>query len=72
MKRTKNKRVPKRPDRLCDPALCDYCMYIGEGDFICDSHPLFDYVMVMSDWEPTVYYQHCIEKAQCVSGGKKK
>ena len=27
MKRNKN--------LVCDPAICDHCTYLGEGDFIC-------------------------------------
>lgn len=53
------KRVRKKPRLLCDPGLCDHCLYIGEGDFLCDCHPHSEYVMVMSDWEPTKFYLHC-------------
>lgn len=29
--------VMKEPRlRTCDPSVCDHCLYIGEGDFICD------------------------------------
>lgn len=31
-KKKKHRRpVPKN----CDPNLCDHCMYLGEGDFVC-------------------------------------
>ena len=53
--RSKRKRLRK----LCDPGLCDHCIYIGEGDFLCDCHPHSDYVVVMSDWEPTEHFMHC-------------
>lgn len=44
----------------CDPAVCDECMYIGEGDFVCSMHlddP--DKAMVVEDWEPTKNYLQC-------------
>lgn len=25
---------------MCDPGMCDHCVYIGEGDFICDKGPV--------------------------------
>ena len=46
--------------KLCDPGLCDHCTYIGEGDFLCDCHPSAEYVLVMTDWEPTVLFMHCL------------
>ena len=50
-KRKKHRHpVPK----TCDPNLCDHCMYLGEGDFVCDLHGLGpeETVFVMEDWEP--------------------
>lgn len=44
----------------CDPAVCDECMYIGEGDFVCSLHlddP--DRAMVVEDWVPTENYLQC-------------
>ena len=35
MKRKKKRAKPK----LCDPAICSHCTYIGDGDFICNNHP---------------------------------
>lgn len=42
--------------RMCDPGLCDHCIYLGEGDFACDSH---DYVIVVEDFVPTDNYLIC-------------
>lgn len=51
MKR-KNKRASTK---ICDPAACHHCTYIGEGDFMCDNHPDEAVVLVISDWDPTEY-----------------
>lgn len=61
---SKNKKT-----KICDPALCDHCVYIGEGDFICDLHCMGPdtTVFVMEDWEPTENYLQCRE-----NGGNKK
>lgn len=40
--------------RMCDDT-CDNCIYIGEGDFICD----LVQDIVISDWIPV--YGKCIE-----------
>lgn len=38
-KRKKHRRpVPK----TCDPNLCDHCMYLGEGDFVCVTSMAWD------------------------------
>ena len=37
---------------ICDPGVCDHCIYVGEGDFLCDNTDDEAYVVVMSDWEP--------------------
>jgi len=41
----------------CDPGLCDNCIYIGEGDSICD----LIQEIVLDDWMPTTEYmgEHC-------------
>lgn len=46
--------------RFCDPAVCENCQYICEGDFICDRKLVP--VMVVSDWEPTKDYAWCKRK----------
>lgn len=33
--------------RTCE--MCDYCVYIGEGDFACDER---NYEIVIEDWIP--------------------
>jgi len=41
--------------KMCDPAVCDCCLYIGEGDFYCDRFQ----EIVVSEWEPTGKYLIC-------------
>lgn len=49
---------PKRKKLiLCDPAVCNHCEYICEGDFICDKKA--EPVVVISAWEPTEDYLWC-------------
>lgn len=52
--------------RHCDPNLCDHCMYLGEGDFVCDLHGLGpeETVFVMEDWEPTEHFLQCVKEAR--------
>lgn len=38
---------------------CDDCVYIGEGDFICDKCNPF---IVMEDFVPNEYYMACKNK----------
>ena len=47
--------------RMCDPGMCDYCEYIGEGDFIC-YFGLGEPVIVVEDWEPNVNAGRCRRK----------
>lgn len=61
-KKHKRRAAQHRHGKMCDPACCDNCIYIGEGDFICDAQtdpedggPVF----VMSDWEATEFYMGC-------------
>lgn len=54
-KQTKQKHI-------CDPGMCDHCIYIGEGDFLCDHPKLSDGgkpVLVVSDWQNTAAYMAC-------------
>jgi hypothetical protein len=44
--------------KLCDPAVCDCCQYIGDGDFLCDKYM----EIVVSDWVPTEYHLLCEHK----------
>ncbi len=61
-----NSKRPKknRTERACDPALCDNCIYMGEGDFICDrfADKGGSPAMVMCDWDPTEHYMRCKNK----------
>lgn len=61
MSRRKFHRPQRREKpRMCDPGMCDHCIYIGEGDFICDQaveEP--DGVLVVDGWEPTENYLRC-------------
>lgn len=67
---TDMKRKKKRAStKICDPAACHHCTYIGEGDFMCDNHPDEAVVLVISDWDPTEYFLHC---AQTISTSAKK
>lgn len=52
--------------KTCDPNLCDHCMYLGEGDFVCDLHGLGpeETVFVMEDWEPTEHFLQCRREAR--------
>lgn len=59
MKKVKVRKVRHKPTKICDPGICDHCLYVGEGDFLCDCHPSAEYVVVMSDWEATDLYLHC-------------
>ena len=47
--------------KMCDPAYCSNCIYICEGDFICDAIEDEDGtpIMVVSDWTPTDDYGRC-------------
>lgn len=62
MKR-KVKIVRKARTKICDPAVCDYCLYIGDGDLICEKHIAEpDKVLVVDKWIPTENYLQCQNK----------
>ena len=48
----------KKDRKMCDPAVCQFCEYIGEGDFIC-TKDYTDAVLVMMGWTPTDNYLKC-------------
>lgn len=57
--------------RSCDPALCDECFYVGEGDFACmrkNTNPVF----VISDWKPTKHYMECKSSPKRVKNRKRR
>lgn len=45
----------KKQKLMCDPAVCDDCLYIGEGDFLCEKYQ----EIVVEDWQPTEHYLMC-------------
>lgn len=55
------KKRKKARAKVCDPALCDECAYIGEGDFVCYLRGVGPdkTVFVMEDWAPTEHYLQC-------------
>lgn len=56
--------------KMCDPAVCDNCIYIGEGDFICDRSVVPE--MVVSDWQPTDKYLMCQKIVRLACRKKRK
>lgn len=54
----KKEKHPAKKTRACDPAVCDECQYIGEGDFVCMKG---DPVLVIDEWVPTDQYLRCTE-----------
>ena len=45
-----NKRKKKIKNAVfCEPSMCDHCIYIGEGDSMCD----VTHEIVLADWMPT-------------------
>ncbi len=55
-----------KPQRFCDPAVCDCCQYVGEGDFLCDEHM----EIVVSDWVPTESYLICRTQHKAIGDGE--
>ena len=58
----KNRDYGDRKQRMCDPGMCDNCVYLGEGDFGCDNTKVSkggEMVIVVSDWENTKDYMAC-------------
>ena len=53
----------KKKEKTCDPGTCDYCQYIGEGDFLCDKY----LEVVVEDWEPTKNFLMCSKKKRRIS-----
>lgn len=50
-----------RKEKFCDPSVCDNCLYIGEGDFICDKYSLP--ILVIDDWYPNENFLKCKKEA---------
>lgn len=51
-KRKKKKRTPDR-ERHCFN--CDRCLYICEGDYLCE----LSNEVVIDDWQPTEHFASC-------------
>ena len=49
----KKKKFQKH--RICAPEVCDDCVYICEGDFLCEKQQ----EIVVADWQPTEYFMQC-------------
>lgn len=52
---SKKKKKDELPTVCC--MNCENCIYIGEGDSICDA--MDEPVLVFADWEPTDDYFCC-------------
>ena len=52
-------KIVKLHRKKCTPEECEHCLYIGEGDFVCDLND--DYKIVIEDFEPTEDYLICEE-----------
>ncbi|MBQ9211117.1 MAG: hypothetical protein IJ153_11090 [Clostridia bacterium] len=40
--------------RMCDPGMCTFCQYIGDGDMVCTNPKVTDReaaVLVVEDWQ---------------------
>lgn len=51
----KHKECTDKP-RICDPGMCRYCEYAGNGNFYCTNPYMNDResrFLVVKDWEPT-------------------
>ena len=55
MAKVKPKKKHPKNEIFCDPGVCDNCMYICEGDFLCEKYQ----EIVVSDWQPTENYLIC-------------
>lgn len=55
VKAKKKKKRPTATPKMCDPGICDNCLYICEGDFLCDKYQ----EIVVGDWQPTENYLMC-------------
>ena len=55
------KKHKRRVQPMCDPGLCDHCMYLGDGDFVCNLHGMGPgkTVFVVEGWTPTDHYLQC-------------
>ncbi len=63
----KGKHKKPTPKKFCDPSVCDCCLYVGEGDFLCDEHM----EIVVSDWVPTDNYLMCQAQNKAIRGDRR-
>ena len=46
----RSKRKQRQSEKIyCNPDICDNCIYIGEGDSMCD----VTHKIMLSEWVPT-------------------
>lgn len=63
IRKTINRNHGRKNVMICDPSFCESCLYIGEGDFLCERYT----EIVIADWMPTENFLLCEEKI----GGKR-
>ncbi|MBR3741015.1 MAG: hypothetical protein IKN04_11275 [Clostridia bacterium] len=69
----KKRNYADRKPRMCDPGMCDHCIYVGGGDFVCDKYPDQKgnpMVLVVEDWQPNENNLLCCKKEGLSSGGR--
>lgn len=59
----KRRKYRREKPRMCDPGMCDHCIYICEGDFICDNTD-GEPIMVVENWQPNENAGHCERRKQ--------
>ena len=55
MSERKHKRKRKNPDYPQNCYVCEHCVYVGEGGYICD----MSNDVVIEDWQPTDDFYCC-------------
>lgn len=50
-------KVKPKKKRFCDPGICEHCIYICGGDFVCDKKA--EPVLVIEEGEPTEDFMWC-------------
>lgn len=59
MKKHKRKTAESSRENVVKTCLdCDHCIYLGEGDHLCDLVDKF----ITEDWEPTEMFYNCMGK----------
>ncbi len=62
----RGKGKESNPEKFCDPAVCDCCVYVREGYFLC-----YEYVeIVVADWVPTENYLMCQTQRKAIGDGE--